>query len=163
MAARHLARILLIGLLLTLATIISGALVTISASATACPSWPLCLDALSGEANPLVWISLGHRFIVALALLAVIGSAWMVWRAPETKGAPRWTALGAVALFLLQALAGALLVWGMPAMVADVWHLTGALLAFGAQTLTFLLAVVPAQPVTERLAGRAAQTQRRLR
>ncbi|WP_298402100.1 heme o synthase [uncultured Chloroflexus sp.] len=163
MAARHLARILVIGLLLTLATIVSGALVTISASATACPSWPLCLDALSSEANPLVWISLGHRLIVSLALLAVIASTWMVWRAPETQGAPRWTALGALALFMLQALAGALLVWGMPAMVADVWHLTGALLAFGAQTLTFLLVVIPAQPATDRLAGRAAQTQRRLR
>ncbi len=163
MAARHLARILVIGLLLTLATIVSGALVTISASATACPSWPLCIEALRDGNNPLVWISLGHRLMVGLALLAVIGSAWMVWHTPETAGLPRWIATAAVLLFLLQALAGALLVIGMPAMVADIWHLTGALLAFGAQTLMFLLVVIPAQHATERLAGRAMRVQRRLR
>ncbi|WP_298815610.1 heme o synthase [Chloroflexus sp.] len=163
MAARKRVQILLLGLILTLATIISGGLVTISASAAACSSWPLCLEALSDSANPLVWISLGHRAIVALALLAVIGGVWAVWRSPETAGLPRWMALAAAIIFLSQALAGALLVWGVPAMVADVWHLTGALLAFGAQVLTFILIAIPAPATVERLSGRAAQTQRRLR
>ncbi|MEF3275390.1 MAG: heme o synthase [Chloroflexus sp.] len=163
MAARKLVQVSFLGLILILATIVSGALVTISASAMACPSWPLCLEALRHGDNPLVWISLGHRAIVALALLALLGGAWAVWRTPETAGLPRWTALAAVLIFLSQALAGALLVWGVPAIVADVWHLTGALLAFGAQALTFILIAIPTQTPVERLAGRAMQIQRRLR
>ncbi len=163
MTARSLMRIGVTGLVLTLATIISGALVTLSTSASVCASWPLCLDELAGQPEPMVWIALAHRAIVALALVAVIGSAWAMWRTPGVCRASRWMALLAVALFLAQALAGALLVWGVPAMVADVWHLTGALLAFGAQTLALALWMAPSVPDPERVAGRAAQMQRRLR
>lgn len=163
MAARSLMRILLVGLGLTLATIISGALVTISASATVCSSWPLCLEELVQSQNPLIWIALFHRLFVALALLAVFVALIAIWRAPNIAGLPRITAGIAAVFFLLQALAGALLVWGVPAMVADVWHLSGALLAFGAQSLTIALIAVPTVATPERLAGRAAQMQRRLR
>ncbi|PMP85681.1 MAG: protoheme IX farnesyltransferase, partial [Chloroflexus aggregans] len=163
MAVRTVVRLLIVGLLLTLATIISGALVTVSASATACSSWPLCLEIVSDGGNPLVWIAMSHRLIVALALLVVLAGTWAVWRSTEIEAPPRWTALVAVFLFLSQALAGALLVWGVPAMVADIWHLSGALMAFGAQVLTLLLIVVPVPSANERLSGRTAQTQRRLR
>ncbi len=163
MAVRTIVRLLIVGLLLTLATIISGALVTVSASAAACSSWPLCFEIVSDSGNPLVWIAMSHRLIVALALLVVLAGTWAVWRSTKIDAPPRWTALVAVFLFLSQSLAGALLVWGVPAMVADVWHLSGALMAFGAQVLTLLLIVVPVPSVNERLSGRAAQTQHRLR
>jgi len=163
MAARTLLRVLLIGWLLTLATIISGGLVSVSGSSTTCLSWPLCLEELRNSQNPLIWISLAHRALVALALLAVVTGMVAVWRRPETAGLPRIFASVAAFLFVLQALAGALLVWGVPAMVADVWHLSGALLAFGAQTLTLLCVAIPEQSSAERVSGRAAQTQRRLR
>jgi protoheme IX farnesyltransferase len=163
MAARTVVRVLLIGWLLTLATIISGGLVSVSGSSTTCLSWPLCLEELRNAQNPLIWISLTHRALVALAVLAVVAGMVAVWRRPETTGLPRIFAFAAGFLFILQALAGALLVWGIPAMVADVWHLSGALLAFGAQTLTLLLIALPAQSPSERVTGRVAQTQRRLR
>jgi protoheme IX farnesyltransferase len=163
MAARTVVRVLLIGWLLTLATIISGGLVSVSGSSTTCLSWPLCLEELRNGQNPLIWISLTHRALVALALLAVVAGMVAVWRRPEAAGLPRVFASVAAFLFVLQALAGALLVWGVPAMLADVWHLTGALLAFGAQTLTLLFVAIPEQSSAERVAGRAAQTQRRLR
>jgi len=163
MAARTVVRVLLIGWLLTLATIISGGLVSVSGSSTTCLSWPLCLEELRNGQNPLIWISLTHRALVALALLAVVAGMVAVWRRPETTGLPRIFAFATGFLFILQALAGALLVWGIPAMVADVWHLSGALLAFGAQTLTLLLIALPAQSPSERVTGRVAQTQRRLR
>lgn len=153
MAARTVVRVLLIGWLLTLATIISGGLVSVSGSSTTCLSWPLCLEELRNGQNPLIWISLTHRALVALALLAVVAGMVAVWRRPETTGLPRIFAFAAGFLFILQALAGALLVWGIPAMVADVWHLSGALLAFGAQTLTLLLITLPAQSPSEALPG----------
>jgi protoheme IX farnesyltransferase len=103
--ASHFARLTLIGFLALFLLTLSGWLVTASASALACPGWPLCPPAGAGA-----WINLLHRTASALTatiMFVLLRHAWT--RKRDDRILLPLTTVVAV-LFLAQAFTGAMAV-----------------------------------------------------
>lgn len=162
MPSNSLRRLVLAGALATLLAIASGGLVTATASAAACPTWPVCADAFTLDAGPLTWIAIGHRAVVLVAMLLAVAIALLALRDRETEPLVRLPLIAAPILGLLQVGVGAAVVeLGLYA-VADVSHLALALLVLACQVVP-LAALAQPVPTGERLGARAARDARRLR
>ncbi|NTU81535.1 MAG: protoheme IX farnesyltransferase [Chloroflexales bacterium] len=148
------------GSLATLAVIISGGLVTATNSASSCPTWPLCTEALVAPATPMAWLAFAHRALVLVAMVLGVMGAAAAWRSPEAERWARLPLLVAPLLGLAEVAAGAVMVKLRLYDAADVSHLALALLVLACQVVP---AAVLAQPAAvERLGGRAAREARRL-
>lgn len=107
-----------VGALLVL--LLSGAYLTNTASATwACSSWPLCTNSADGffPGNKLAMIHMAHRWVALIAGLVVMYALHLGFRRPadgtgeRQPGLVRVLAMGALTLFLAQALVGAGIIW----------------------------------------------------
>lgn len=87
--------------------LVSGVIVASSGSTFACNGWPLC----NGEWLPshlLGWISLVHRFVVAVGGVFMLILAYRAWRSQRTQRAILTAATTVVILYLAQGFVGAL-------------------------------------------------------
>lgn len=162
MPSTRLRRLVLAGALATLAAIASGGLVSATDSAAACPTWPVCADALSLDGGPMVWLALGHRAVVLVAALLALAGAWLALRGPGLEPTVRLPLLAAPALTLLQVGLGAAVVQLGLYAAADVSHLALALLILACQVVPLAALALPA-PEAPRVGARAARDARRLR
>ncbi|NPV77797.1 MAG: protoheme IX farnesyltransferase [Anaerolineae bacterium] len=89
------------------AVLISGAVVAGSGATAVCAGWPLCNGFLF-PTNPLAWIHMLHRFIVAAASVLVILLVVRAWRAHSDHTVILPAATLSAALFFAQAYIGAL-------------------------------------------------------
>ncbi len=155
-------RLALAGAATTLLAIASGGLVTATASGVACPTWPVCYEALAGGGGPALWIALGHRIVVLLAVVLALLGALAAWRAPQLERWARLPLLLAPLLGVMQMGVGAVIVQLQRYGASDLSHLTLALLVLACQVVAVAVLFQPAAP-GERLGARAARDARRLR
>ncbi len=154
-------RLALVGALATLAVIVSGGLVSATDSGASCASWPLCADALTAPATPMAWLALSHRLLVLLAMIVALGAAVAAWRSPEADPWVRLPLLAAPLFGLAEVAVGALMVQLRLYEAADLSHLALALLVLACQVVP--VAALARPHSDERLGGRAAREERRLR
>jgi protoheme IX farnesyltransferase len=95
----------------TFALALSGALVVGSSSSFACAGWPLCGGGWTLETEPAALIHLLHRFLAAIAGLALLALAAEVWSRPSRDRVLRAATTGVLAVYLVQAAVGGLTVW----------------------------------------------------
>ncbi|NCC32901.1 MAG: hypothetical protein EOM24_12915, partial [Chloroflexia bacterium] len=149
-----------IGSLLTLVAIVSGGLVSATESAAVCTGWPLCAELFTNPTTPALWLAFGHRILVAIAMVAALFIAVMVWRRPDLDRWVRLPLLIAPLFGLVEVAAGGVMVTLGLYEAINLAHLGLALLMFGAQAVG---TVALLQPVTTtRTGGRATREARRL-
>jgi protoheme IX farnesyltransferase len=154
-------RLALAGVGATTLAVVSGGLVGATAAASACPGWPLCIDQLAAGGGPLAWLAVGHRLIVAGAALIALIAALLVWRQPALERAVRLPLLLAPLFLFAQSLFGGLWLLAGNQALADLTHLSGALIVLGVQALPLAALREPLAP-TARAGGRATREARRL-
>ncbi len=133
-----------------------GSVVRTTGSGLACPDWPLCHGHLIPPLEPHVLTEWFHRLLALVLGLALLGTLVFTFARPALR--PRLGGLAslALALYVTQALLGALTVWKLlsPAMVSS--HLGVAFLLF-ATFLTYTLVAgaeaTEARPLAPRPAG----------
>jgi len=118
--------------LLSLVIILTGALVRGSGATLACTDWPLCNGAvLPFDQGELQTVHMMHRFSVLGLGLSLAMLLWYVFQARRAR-LVRWLAVGAMVVYLMQALVGAIFVlteaapeWGAThvGMAALTWAL----------------------------------------
>lgn len=94
--------------------LISGSYLTNTESATwACATWPLCTNEWGGvfPGSKLAMIHMAHRYVALIAGLLVMYALHLGFRGRTQPTVVRVLAMGALALFAAQALAGAGVVW----------------------------------------------------
>ncbi|HWQ83909.1 MAG TPA: heme o synthase, partial [Anaerolineales bacterium] len=99
-------RLALITLVAVMLMLVSGAVVSASEAAAACPGWPMCGGSLL-PADPAGWMNIVHRLLVALAGLLLAGLLIQAWRTQRSQPAVIVAATTAAVLFFSQALLGA--------------------------------------------------------
>ena len=116
--------------LLMFALIVIGAAVRATGSGLSCPDWPLCQGRLIPPFEFHVLIEWCHRLVALLVGLMLLATAAWVWAHAETRRGLGALAGVALALYVAQALLGALTVWKLlsPAMVSS--HLAVGTLLF---------------------------------
>jgi protoheme IX farnesyltransferase len=146
----------------TFVTIASGGLVNATGSAAACPDWPVCTAALAAPVDALVWLALGHRLLVLLALVVGLTTLVTAWRARPIDRLAGGALLVSLVLLTIQIGFGGLMIELQRYDLADVGHLALALATFSSQVVA---AVALWQPSggDGRLGARAARTIRRMR
>jgi cytochrome c oxidase assembly protein subunit 15 len=137
------------------ALIVVGSIVRTTGSGLACPDWPLCHGRLIPPLQFNILVEWFHRLlalVVGLGLLAT--AAWTLAR-PATRARLGGLAVLSIALYLSQALLGALTVWKLldPNVVSG--HLAVGLLLF-ATLLTLGLCARQAARAEERVPARPA-------
>ena len=92
------------------AVILSGSYMVGYGAGTSCGTWPLCRGSLlpSGMAYAL---HMGHRYLAALVGMGILAAAWQAWRAAEGNRPLRFATSALVAVFAIQIIVGAVLVW----------------------------------------------------
>ena len=91
--------------------LLSGALITQTGVARACPDWPLCQDAWWPGDNWAILLNVAHRYFAVVVGLILGYTVYRVHRDKEVNPpVRRWLILAAL-FFLADALVGALNVW----------------------------------------------------
>ncbi len=115
---------------LMFALIVIGSVVRTTGSGLACPDWPLCQGRLVPPFQFNVLVEWFHRLIALVVGLGLLATAAWIGAHRETRARLGGLALLSLALYLTQALLGALTVWKLldPNVVSG--HLAVALLLF---------------------------------
>jgi len=115
---------------------LSGSYVTITGAFGACSEWPVCLDGNPFPGERLQVIHMIHRYVAAGVGLFVLYSLHLGFRGRTQPVEIRIFSMAAVALFLIQVLVGASVVWAdfsqdmralHLAMATSVWIAVSAL------------------------------------
>jgi cytochrome c oxidase assembly protein subunit 15 len=120
--------------------IVVGSVVRTTGSGLACPDWPLCHGRLIPPLQFNVFIEWFHRLLALCVGLLLFSTAGTILARRETRGRLGGLAALAVALYLTQALLGALTVWKLldPSIVSG--HLAVGLMLFSTLVATAMLA-----------------------
>ena len=112
------------------ALIVVGSIVRTTGSGLACPDWPLCHGRLIPPLQFNILIEWFHRLLALVVGLGLLATAAWTWARPATRARLGGLAVTSIALYLSQALLGALTVWKLldPNVVSG--HLAVALLLF---------------------------------
>jgi protoheme IX farnesyltransferase len=139
---RKFARLAITNALLVYGLMLSGSYVTNSSASLACPSWPLCGDALPGMVQAhLTDINMFHRFVATFVGLVLIWTLISAWRRRSVAPGQAWVAIAAGVLFVAQASVGALVVLlHKPEFVAGL-HLALATAVWGLLVILAALAM----------------------
>jgi cytochrome c oxidase assembly protein subunit 15 len=110
--------------LATMLLMLAGAYMAVAGYALACSGWPLC----NGEVYPSasvtsVHVNWGHRFLALVTGFVVVGLVWTVSRHREEAPLAWRLALGALAVYGVQVMIGAINVWTEIATAASASHL----------------------------------------
>jgi protoheme IX farnesyltransferase len=103
-----------------------GGLVRATDSGLGCPDWPRCFGKLAPPPELHAWIEHSHRLVASVIVVLVSVLAVAAWRSGQARSV-RWSAVGAVALVLGQALLGAIVVWRKLEAESVTLHLATAL------------------------------------
>jgi cytochrome c oxidase assembly protein subunit 15 len=104
--------------LYVLGVVYLGAYVRHAGISLACSDWPLCNGEIIPSLEGPTAVVFAHRLAAIGVLIALSG---LVWRARATGGGVR-AAVGALALSVLQALSGALVVWTQLGLFSTLAH-----------------------------------------
>ena len=112
------------------ALIVVGSIVRTTGSGLACPDWPLCHGRLIPPLQFNILIEWFHRLLALVVGLGLLATAAWTFARPETRARLGGLAATSLALYLSQALLGALTVWKLldPNVVSG--HLAVGLLLF---------------------------------
>jgi len=112
------------------ALIVVGSIVRTTGSGLACPDWPLCHGRLIPPLQFNILIEWFHRLLALVVGLGLLSTAAWTWAHPATRAQLGGLAISSIALYLSQALLGALTVWKLldPNVVSG--HLAVGLLLF---------------------------------
>jgi cytochrome c oxidase assembly protein subunit 15 len=112
------------------ALIVVGSIVRTTGSGLACPDWPLCHGRLIPPLQFNILIEWCHRLLALVVGLGLVVTATWTWSHAATRARLGGLAATSIALYLSQALLGALTVWRLldPNVVSG--HLAVALLLF---------------------------------
>jgi cytochrome c oxidase assembly protein subunit 15 len=121
------------------ALIVVGSIVRTTGSGLACPDWPLCHGRLIPPLQFNILIEWFHRLLALVVGVGLVVTATWTWARPDVRARLGGLAITSIALYLSQALLGALTVWRLldPNVVSG--HLAVGLLLF-ATLLTLGLA-----------------------
>jgi cytochrome c oxidase assembly protein subunit 15 len=131
---------------LMLALIVLGSIVRTTGSGLACPDWPLCHGRLIPPLQFNILIEWFHRLFALVVGLGLLGTAVAVFVRRETRARLGGLAALSLALYVSQALLGALTVWKLldPSVVSG--HLAVALLLFATLLALGLIARHESRP-----------------
>ena len=93
------------------ALIVVGSIVRTTGSGLACPDWPLCHGRLIPPLQFNILIEWFHRLLALVVGLGLLSTATWTWARPATRARLGGHAATSIALYLSQALLGALTVW----------------------------------------------------
>jgi heme a synthase len=112
------------------ALIVVGSVVRTTGSGLACPDWPLCHGRLIPPLQFNILIEWFHRLLALVVGVGLLATATWTWSRPDTRARLGGLAITSMALYLSQALLGALTVWKLldPNVVSG--HLAVGLLLF---------------------------------
>jgi protoheme IX farnesyltransferase len=110
----------------TFVLIAVGGLVRATDSGLGCPDWPRCFGKLVPPPELHAWIEHSHRLVASVIVVLVSVLAVAAWRSGQARSV-RWSAVGAVALVLGQALLGAIVIWRKLEAESVTLHLATAL------------------------------------
>ena len=139
------------------ALIVVGSIVRTTGSGLACPDWPLCHGRLIPPLQFNILIEWFHRLLALVVGLGLLATAAWTWAWPATRARLGGLAGTSIALYLSQALLGALTVWKLldPNVVSG--HLAVGLLLFATLLTLGLRARQAARASEESQARRAAR------
>jgi cytochrome c oxidase assembly protein subunit 15 len=132
---------------LMFALIVVGSIVRTTGSGLACPDWPLCHGRLVPPLQFNILIEWFHRLLALVVGLGLLGTAAAVFTDRAARARLGGLAALSLALYLSQALLGALTVWKLldPGVVSG--HLAVALLLFANLLALGLIASHEARPL----------------
>jgi len=112
------------------ALIVVGSIVRTTGSGLACPDWPLCHGRLIPPLQFNILVEWFHRLLALVVGIGLLATASWTWARPATRARLGGLAATSIALYLSQALLGALTVWKLldPNVVSG--HLAVGLLLF---------------------------------
>jgi protoheme IX farnesyltransferase len=155
-------RFLIAIVVLMLAALLSGGLVTATESGAACPDWPICAEQLGENATLASWIAFGHRIVVLIGGFAVFLGAYIAWRRADRDLWVRLPPLLAPALMLAQSGFGAIMVRFALYDAVSVSHLAMGLLVLACQVVPLAALSMPNKLAEQHLGGRANKQARGL-
>ncbi len=117
----------------------SGSFMVGYGGSSACATWPLCRGELMPEGVPAA-IHMGHRMLSAMVGVLVLALAAIAYARGRELPAVRWAALCTTALFAVQIVAGAWIIWARFAAEMKAVHLSLATLTWVALTFLCVLA-----------------------
>lgn len=134
-------RWLVASLVANMLIIVTGAVVRVTGSGMACPTWPECFE---GSLTPVpasgfrVYIEFGNRLLTFVLAIAALGAFISVWRNRRAFSKLWWVSLGVGLGIPLQAVIGGVLVWLHlnPSLVAAHLLLSVALIVVTTWALT---------------------------
>lgn len=130
--APNLAGLALVAAALALGVMLVGAYVSTSHYSLACSGWPLCngsvVPNISAQSVQLVFF---HRLMALLLGLTLAGLAVAAWKDRAVSPLTAGLALGALGIYLVQALVGAANIWTQVADLAQISHLAVGTLLWG--------------------------------
>ena len=118
---------------------LSGSFMVGYGGSSACATWPLCRGEIMPEGVPAA-IHMGHRMLSAMVGVMVLALAAVAYMRGREMPAVRWAALCTVALFAVQIVAGAWIIWARFAAEMKAVHLSLATLTWVALTFLCVLA-----------------------
>ena len=118
---------------------LSGSFMVGYGGSSACATWPLCRGELMPEGVPAA-IHMGHRMLSAMVGVMVLALAAVAYARGRELPAVRWAALCTTALFAVQIVAGAWIIWARFAAEMKAVHLSLATLTWVALTFLCVLA-----------------------
>jgi cytochrome c oxidase assembly protein subunit 15 len=133
----------------------SGAYVRHSDADEACSGWPLCNGRVIPVLQDKVASNFGHRLLAAALTMAIILLVLWAYRLRGQRPDLFFTALAALGLVILQALAGAAVAWTRVDVFAAVAH-AGVVGLLFASLCVLCLRVLPRPAVRERVRRVAA-------
>jgi len=128
----------------TYMVLVMGALQSRSGVGLACPDWPLCRGSLLATFSTDVLIASGHRVAGMLALLLALATAIVIWRRPASSRWLRLASLIVLGLFLVEGIAGVLVVLAGEYPIPVAAHLGIALLTLAVQVCITAIMFMPA-------------------
>jgi len=152
-AFRTVHRLALATSVLMFALIVVGSIVRTTGSGLACPDWPLCHGKLIPPFDFNIWMEWFHRLLALLVGLLLLATTVVTLARRETRAKLGGLAALSVALYLSQALLGALTVWKLldPSVVSG--HLAVGLLLFATFVTIAVTAQIEASPGASAAAG----------
>ena len=128
------------------AVIVVGSIVRTTGSGLACPDWPLCHGRLIPPLQFNILIEWFHRLLALVVGLGLLATAAWTFARRELRARLGGLAALSLALYLSQALLGALTVWKLldPSIVSG--HLAVALLLFATLLVLGLIAAHESRP-----------------
>ncbi len=109
--------------------ILSGSYMVGEGYGTSCATWPLCRGSILPEGWAYI-VHMGHRYIAAIVGIIILWTAWRAWSLASAHSPTKIAAASLAAVFALQIVAGAFVIWSGFAADLKATHLSLATLVW---------------------------------